>query len=63
MQSINLWINFNGNAEEAFIFYQSILGGEFTKIIRFKDVAGPGFEVGEVDAEKLMQIILTIKKE
>jgi PhnB protein len=37
MTTINPWINFNGNAEEAFIFYRSIFGGEFTKIIRFKD--------------------------
>ena len=37
MTTINPWINFNGNAEEAFNFYKSVFGGEFTKIIRFKD--------------------------
>jgi PhnB protein len=31
MATINPWINFNGNAEEAFTFYQSVFGGEFTK--------------------------------
>ncbi len=29
MTTINPWINFNGNAEEAFTFYQSVFGGEF----------------------------------
>lgn len=60
MTTINPWINFNGNAEEAFTFYQSVFGGEFAKITRFKDVAGPEFEVAEEDADKIMQIILLI---
>ena len=32
MATINPWINFNGNAEEAFNFYKSVFGGEFTKV-------------------------------
>ena len=39
MAQINPHINFNGNAEEAFNFYKSVFGGEFTKIIRFKDIS------------------------
>jgi len=39
MPTINPYINFNGNAQEAFTFYQSIFGGAFTNIIRFKDMA------------------------
>jgi PhnB protein len=58
--TINPWINFNGNAEEAFIFYKSVFGGEFTKVIRFKDIASPHFQVAEKDAEKIMQIALPI---
>ena len=27
MRAINPWINFNGNAEEAFTFYKSVFGG------------------------------------
>jgi PhnB protein len=59
MTTINPWINFNGNAEEAFTFYKSVFGGEFTKVTRFKDMAGSGMETG-VDAEKIMQIVLTV---
>jgi len=32
MPQINPWINFNGNAEEAFEFYRSVFGGEFSKL-------------------------------
>ncbi len=60
MTTICPWINFNGNAEEAFNFYKSVFGGEFTKVVRFKDLAGPGFPVGDADANKIMQIMLTI---
>ncbi|HRH31918.1 MAG TPA: VOC family protein [bacterium] len=60
MTAINPWINFNGNAEEAFTFYKSVFGGEFGKIIRFKDLAGPEFPVPESEANKLMQIVLPI---
>ena len=60
MALINPHINFNGNAEEAFTFYKSVFGGAFTKIIRFKDLAGPGFQVPEKEANKIMHIALSI---
>ena len=60
--TINPWINFNGNAEEAFTFYKSIFGGEFTKIIRLKDLASPEFPVEEKDANQIMQIVLPISE-
>src|SRR5215471_14832373 len=60
MALINPPINFNGNAEEAFTFYKSVFGGEFTKIIRFKDLAG--FQVAEKEKNKIMHIALPIGK-
>lgn len=62
MTTLSPWINFNGNAEEAFTFYKSVFGGEFTKIIRFKDLAGPEFQVSEKESNKIMQIVLTVGK-
>lgn len=62
MALINPHINFNGNAEEAFTFYQSAFGGSFTKIIRFKDLAGPEFPVSEKEENKIMHIALPIGK-
>ena len=60
MRAINTWINFNGNAEEAFTFYKSVFGGEFAKIIRFKDL--PEFTVADNEANKIMHIALPIGK-
>ncbi|SEO58926.1 PhnB protein [Mucilaginibacter gossypiicola] len=62
MRAINPWINFNGNAQEAFNFYKSVFGGEFTKIIRFKDLAGPEFQVAESEENKIMYIGLPLGK-
>lgn len=62
MRAINPWINFNGNAEEAFTFYKSVFGGEFTKIIRFKDLSSPEFQVAEDEANKIMYIGLPLGK-
>jgi PhnB protein len=62
MTTINPWINFNGNAEEAFTFYKSVFGGEFTKLIRFKDLVNPEFSVAESDQNKIMLIALPIGK-
>lgn len=60
MPSINPHINFNGNAEEAFTFYKSVFGGEFSKIIRFKDLANDDFVVSEKEENKIMHIALPI---
>jgi PhnB protein len=62
MVQINPYINFNGNAEEAFTFYKSVFGGEFAKIIYFKDISSPEFPVTENDANKIMHIALPIGK-
>jgi PhnB protein len=60
MAQINPHINFNGNAEEAFTFYKSLFGGEFAKIMRFKDLASDEFPVAEKEANKIMHIALPI---
>ena len=62
MPTINPYMNFNGNAEEAFIFYRSVFGGEFGKIIRFKDLSSPEFPIPENEANKIMRITLPIGK-
>jgi PhnB protein len=60
MATINPYINFNGNAEEAFNFYKSVFGGEFEAIVRFKDLESPEFPTPENDANKIMRIVLPI---
>jgi PhnB protein len=60
MATINPYINFNGNAEEAFNFYKSVFGGEFESIVRFKDIESSEFPVPENEANKIMRIVLPI---
>jgi PhnB protein len=60
MVSINPYINFNGNAEEAFNFYKSVFGGDFTSIVRFKDIENDDFPIPEDEADKIMRIVLPI---
>lgn len=60
MASINPYINFNGNAEEAFNFYKSVFGGEFASVVRFKDLENAGVHVSENEADKIMRIVLPI---
>lgn len=60
MTTLHPWINFNGNAEDAFTFYKSVFGGEFTKVVRFKDIASAEFPVPEKEENKIMYIALPI---
>jgi PhnB protein len=60
MASISPYINFNGNAEEAFNFYKSVFGGEFVSVVRFKDLESSEFPVPENEADKIMRIVLPI---
>jgi PhnB protein len=62
MARIDPHINFNGNAEEAFNFYKSVFGGEFTQVMRFKDLQSSEFPVAEKEANKIMHISLSIGK-
>lgn len=62
MAEINPHVNFNGNAEEAFNFYKSVFGGDFARIVRFKDLASDEFKVSEKEENKIMHIELPIGK-
>lgn len=59
MKSFNPYLNFNGNAEEAFNFYKSVFGGEFAMVMRFRDV--PANEnIPEELLDKIMHIALPV---
>lgn len=60
MVTINPYIHFNGNAEEAFTFYKSVFGGEFAKMVRFKDMQNDEHPFPENELEKIMHIALPI---
>ncbi len=62
MAIINPYLNFNGNTEEAFNFYKSVFGGEFTMLSRFKDTPQKD-KLSASDGEKIMHVSMPIGKE
>jgi len=62
MAQVNPYLIFNGNCEEAFLFYQSVFGGEFPYMGKYKEM--PPMEgcesVSEKDAERIMHVSLPI---
>jgi len=63
MTAFNPYLNFDGNAEEAFDFYKSVFGGEFASVIRFKDMPMPGVSIPREEADKIMHIGLPLGKD
>lgn len=61
MTTISIYLNFNGNTEEAFNFYREVLGGNIMVIQRFKDTPEAG-EVAAEDANKIMHISMSVGK-
>lgn len=61
MITINPYLNFPGNTEEAFNFYKSVFGGEFVGLTRFKDTQD-GSKLNDDEKEKLMHVSLPIGK-
>jgi PhnB protein len=59
MASLNPYLNFNGNADEAFDFYKSVFGTEYQAIMRFKDVPAE-YQGSESEKEKIMHVSLPI---
>jgi PhnB protein len=59
MITINPYLNFSGNTEDAFNFYKSVFGGEFLALQRFSDTPH-GDQLPEGDRNKLMHISLKV---
>jgi PhnB protein len=57
------YLNFAGNAEEAFNFYKSVFGGEFSSVVRFKDMPMEGMTIPAGDEGKIMHIALPLGEE
>ncbi len=60
MKIVNPYLNFNGNTEEAFNFYKSVFGGEFTMLMRYKDV--PDQNIPEDVKNQIMHVALPLGK-
>lgn len=64
MPSLNPYLNFAGNTEQAFNFYKSVFGGEFIALQRFSDIPpDPNSpKIPEKEKNKIMHVALPIGK-
>lgn len=60
MTKLHPYLNFPGTAEEAFEFYRSVFGGEFSSRVHFKDFPIEGVTIPRDDEDKIMHIALPI---
>lgn len=61
MATTNTYLNFNGNCEEAFLFYKSVFGGDFSYLGRFGEMPeSEDYKVPEADKNKIMHVGLPI---
>lgn len=60
MLAIHPYLNFDGKTEEAFNFYRSVFGGEFTSFQRMKDM--PNNTMPASEQERVMHVALPIGK-
>jgi PhnB protein len=60
MTKLHTYLNFAGNTEEAFNFYRSVFGGEFTSLVRFKEFPMEGVNIPKEDEDKVMHVALPI---
>ena len=63
MATFNPYLHFPGNTGEAFDFYKAVLGGEFTRVVYYKDLPASGeHKMPDAWLDKIMHIALPIGK-
>lgn len=60
MATLNTYLNFNGNTEEAFNFYKTVFGGEFSTFTRFEDNPGACAGIPEAEHKGILHVALPI---
>ncbi|MBE2279724.1 MAG: VOC family protein [Ignavibacteriaceae bacterium] len=64
MTTINVYLTFNGNCLEAFEFYKSVFGGEYSYIGKFGEMPpDENYQVPESDKNRIMHVSLPISQE
>lgn len=66
MTTVNVYLTFDGTCEEAFNFYKSVFGGEFSYIGKFRDMPqnDPNQPpMSDEDGNKIMHVSLPISSE
>ena len=62
MTTVNTYLTFKGNCEEAFTFYKTAFGGDFRYVSRFKDMPknDSATKIADADLNNIMHISLPI---
>ncbi len=62
MTTVNTYLSFKGNCEEAFNFYKAAFGGEFAHVGKFKDMPqnDQNFQMDEAEMNNIMHISFPI---
>jgi PhnB protein len=63
LTKLNIYLNFAGNTEKAFTFYKSVFGGEFSSVVRYKDMPMKGVNIPKEDETRILHIALPIGKD
>jgi PhnB protein len=63
MTKLNPYLFFDGNCEEAFIFYRTVFRREFKYLGRYKDVPNTDRHIFKENDEKIMHVTLPISAE
>jgi PhnB protein len=63
MATINPYLYFNGNCEEAFTFYKNAFGKEFSFLGRYSDVPQEDKHIFNEEANKIIHVTLPISEE
>ena len=62
MATVNPYITYNGNCEEAFNHYKSVFGGEFTMLNRFSEIPPQeGLKLSAEQMNHIMHVELTVE--
>jgi len=60
MKTVNAYLNLNGTTEKAFDFYRSVFGGEFSSVMRYKDMSKSD-KLPEKERNRIMHIALPMR--
>lgn len=60
MQFMTVYLNFKGDAEEAFEFYRTVFGGDYSGLLRFRDFGEDAMGVPEAERDKIAHVSLPL---
>lgn len=60
MKTANPYLNFDGNAKEAFDHYRSVFGGEFAMVLRFREFGGEAMGLTGDRLDRIAHIALPL---